>query len=223
VRRADIHRPPVELRPAHQRIDLAQLVDGRCLADRDVVEDTQPAEDHGRKEQPGQVDPALGQLLEIHDLLGSLGDREAGGPGHDDRENARDQEPDDRSQHRGDRLAIQALGQDQRPDRDHRSQTDRQHDRVPAGKERRNQDLQGENQGQGERDERPDAAPAGNEDGDDRQGSDEVPQERQPPAVEDGERDDAVRIGVDRNDDLVADGIVGKLELAARTFDVGVE
>src|SRR6266550_4695983 len=63
----DVHRPTVELSSGHRGADRSELVDRRRLADRDVVQDPEPAEDDGGQEEPAQVDPALGELLQERD------------------------------------------------------------------------------------------------------------------------------------------------------------
>ena len=108
----DIHRPREQLSPAHRRADGVELLDGRRLADRDVVQHAEPAEDDGRQEQSAEVEPIAGQLLEVDDLLGSLGGREAGGLRRDDREDTGRREGDRGPEHRGEGRPREALGQE---------------------------------------------------------------------------------------------------------------
>ena len=98
---------------------------------------------------------------------------------------------------------------------------DRQHEWVPAREQERDQDPDRQDQRQGERDQRADTAPAGHADRDDREQDGQTADERQPPAIDDREGRRPVRLLVDRDDDLVADPVVGQLELARRTLEVG--
>ena len=116
---------------------------------------------------------------------------------------------------------VEPLGQHERHDRDQRAQSDGQHERVPAGEQERDQHPDREDQRQGQGDERANAAPTGHGDRDQREEDRQAADQRQPPAVDDREARRAVLLGVDRYDDLVANEVVGQLELAGRTLEVG--
>ena len=217
----DVHRPGIEGPPAERAVHREQLLHRRRLGDRHIVEDAQSAEHDRREEQPGQVDRVPGELADHHDLLGPLRRGEPGEGGHHGRQDAGDQEPGERAHDRRERRSGQALGQHERNDRHQGTQPDRQRERVPTGEQERDEHADREDERQREGHQRPDPAPARDRDGD--QGEDErqPADERQPPAVDHREGRGAVGLAVDRDHHLIADGVVGQLELAGRSFEVG--